>query len=160
GPMADTYAFALGGALLLAVTLSPVLCYLCFDTKWMRQNALGLALLGVAAILFAGYGIWRYEDCLVRLAQASLRWMIEHVTWVMVSLMVAFVLFLLWLEAVRSGRENLLVRGLRAATLWLLELFLQYRVVYLTAVAVLVFLTAIALPFLGQEFMPTLEEGN
>src|SRR6516165_7663960 len=26
GPMADTYAFALGGALLLAVTLAPVLC--------------------------------------------------------------------------------------------------------------------------------------
>ena len=26
GPMADTYAFALGGALLLSVTLSPVLC--------------------------------------------------------------------------------------------------------------------------------------
>ena len=30
GPMADTYAFALGGALLLAVTLSPVLCLLLF----------------------------------------------------------------------------------------------------------------------------------
>src|SRR5262249_58449583 len=28
GPMADTYAFALGGALLLAVTVSPVLCCL------------------------------------------------------------------------------------------------------------------------------------
>ena len=28
GPMADTYAFAIGGALLLAVTLSPVLCML------------------------------------------------------------------------------------------------------------------------------------
>lgn len=28
GPMADTYAFALGGALLLALTLSPVLCLL------------------------------------------------------------------------------------------------------------------------------------
>ncbi len=28
GPMADTYAFALGGALLLALTLSPVLCEL------------------------------------------------------------------------------------------------------------------------------------
>ncbi len=28
GPMADTYAFALGGALLLTVTLSPVLCML------------------------------------------------------------------------------------------------------------------------------------
>lgn len=30
GPMADTYAFALGGALLLALTLSPVLCRLLF----------------------------------------------------------------------------------------------------------------------------------
>ena len=30
GPMADTYAFALGGALLLALTLSPVLCCLFF----------------------------------------------------------------------------------------------------------------------------------
>ena len=30
GPMADTYAFALGGALLLALTLSPVLCRLFF----------------------------------------------------------------------------------------------------------------------------------
>ena len=28
GPMADTYAFALGGALLLALTVSPVLCLL------------------------------------------------------------------------------------------------------------------------------------
>jgi heavy metal efflux system protein len=30
GPMADTYAFALGGALLLALTLAPVLCLLFF----------------------------------------------------------------------------------------------------------------------------------
>ncbi|MGH7174485.1 MAG: efflux RND transporter permease subunit, partial [Gemmataceae bacterium] len=30
GPMADTYAFALGGALLLALTVSPVLCVLFF----------------------------------------------------------------------------------------------------------------------------------
>ena len=30
GPMADTYAFALGGALLLAVLLAPVLCLLFF----------------------------------------------------------------------------------------------------------------------------------
>jgi cobalt-zinc-cadmium resistance protein CzcA len=30
GPMADTYAFALGGALVLAVTLTPVLCMLFF----------------------------------------------------------------------------------------------------------------------------------
>ncbi|MBI2826744.1 MAG: efflux RND transporter permease subunit [Planctomycetia bacterium] len=31
GPMADTYAFALGGALLLALTLSPVLCLILFQ---------------------------------------------------------------------------------------------------------------------------------
>ena len=30
GPMADTYAFALAGALVLAVTLAPVLCLLLF----------------------------------------------------------------------------------------------------------------------------------
>src|SRR5206468_9190730 len=30
GPMADTYAFALGGALLLALTISPVLCRLLY----------------------------------------------------------------------------------------------------------------------------------
>ena len=30
GPMADTYAFALGGALMLALTVAPVLCLLCF----------------------------------------------------------------------------------------------------------------------------------
>lgn len=29
GPMADTYAFSLGGALLLSLTISPVLCLLC-----------------------------------------------------------------------------------------------------------------------------------
>ena len=31
GPMAQTYAFALGGALLLALTLAPVLCLLFFS---------------------------------------------------------------------------------------------------------------------------------
>ncbi len=30
GPMAQTYAFSLGGALVMAVTLTPVLCLLCF----------------------------------------------------------------------------------------------------------------------------------
>ncbi len=37
GPMADTYAFALGGALLLALTLSPVLCSLFF--KHMKPSS-------------------------------------------------------------------------------------------------------------------------
>jgi cobalt-zinc-cadmium resistance protein CzcA len=41
GPMADTYAFALGGALLLALTLSPVLCLLLFrHLKPVRDNFL------------------------------------------------------------------------------------------------------------------------
>ncbi len=48
GPMADTYAFALGGAMLLAVTLSPVLCSLIlrnlkpkpenFLLRWLRES--------------------------------------------------------------------------------------------------------------------------
>src|SRR5204863_3000556 len=41
GPMADTYAFALGGALLLALTLSPMLCVLFFrKLKPGRDNIL------------------------------------------------------------------------------------------------------------------------
>ncbi|HJT75819.1 MAG TPA: efflux RND transporter permease subunit, partial [Gemmataceae bacterium] len=41
GPMADTYAFALGGALLLALCLSPVLCLLLFrNLKPARDNFL------------------------------------------------------------------------------------------------------------------------
>lgn len=41
GPMADTYAFALAGALLLALTVSPVLCLLFFQRlKPVRDNLL------------------------------------------------------------------------------------------------------------------------
>jgi cobalt-zinc-cadmium resistance protein CzcA len=50
GPMADTYAFALGGAMLLAVTLSPVLCTLLLRRlrpkpenlliRWLRERYL------------------------------------------------------------------------------------------------------------------------
>jgi cobalt-zinc-cadmium resistance protein CzcA len=50
GPMADTYAFALGGALLLALTLSPALCLLLFRNlqpardnflvRWLRTGYL------------------------------------------------------------------------------------------------------------------------
>ncbi len=38
GPMAETYAFALGGALLLAVTLSPVLCVLLLKNMAPAQD--------------------------------------------------------------------------------------------------------------------------
>ncbi len=50
GPMADTYAFALGGALLLALTLAPVLCVLFFKglkpsrdnfmVRWLKRSYL------------------------------------------------------------------------------------------------------------------------
>ncbi len=41
GPMADTYAFALGGALLMAVMLAPVLCLLLFrNFKPIHDNFL------------------------------------------------------------------------------------------------------------------------
>src|SRR5437016_7222868 len=41
GPMADTYAFALGGALILALTVSPVLCLLLMKKlKPKRDNIL------------------------------------------------------------------------------------------------------------------------
>jgi heavy metal efflux system protein len=41
GPMADTYAFALGGALVLALTVAPVLCLLCFkNIQPSRDNFL------------------------------------------------------------------------------------------------------------------------
>jgi cobalt-zinc-cadmium resistance protein CzcA len=57
GPMADTYAFALGGALLLALTLSPVLCLLLFRRlKPVRENFLVRA---VKAIY-----LWQLKVCL------------------------------------------------------------------------------------------------
>jgi cobalt-zinc-cadmium resistance protein CzcA len=79
GPMADTYAFALAGALLLALTLSPVLCLLLFrHLKARRDNFLvrgikagylhnlemilnhrGLAL-GAFATLLAVTGCWLF----------------------------------------------------------------------------------------------------
>jgi cobalt-zinc-cadmium resistance protein CzcA len=93
GPMADTYAFALGGALLLAVTLSPVLC-----TMLLRH--------------------------------------------------------------VKPSRENILVRRLKAGAVWLVERCLQHRAAFLGIVVAMIIATCAAIPFLGQEFMPELEEGN
>ena len=47
GPMADTYAFALGGALILALTLSPVLCRTFFaNVKPVKDNLIVQGLKG------------------------------------------------------------------------------------------------------------------
>jgi cobalt-zinc-cadmium resistance protein CzcA len=57
GPMAQTYAFALGGALLLALTLTPVLCLLFFrNVKPVRENIL-------VRLMKAGY-LRRLETCI------------------------------------------------------------------------------------------------
>jgi cobalt-zinc-cadmium resistance protein CzcA len=70
GPMADTYAFALGGALLLALTLSPVLCLLLFRrlkpardnflVRWLRRGYLrNLELcLNHRALTLGGFGLF------------------------------------------------------------------------------------------------------
>jgi heavy metal efflux system protein len=94
GPMADTYAFALGGALLLALTLSPVLCLLFFPDF-------------------------------------------------------------------RPSGDNFLVRALKAGYLRQLERCLNYRWLTLAVFGAIILSTlVIAVPRLGNEFMPELEEGN
>ena len=93
GPMADTYGFALAGALLLALTLSPVLC-------------------------------------------------------------------LFFLRGVKPARDNELVRWLRSGYLRQLERVLNHRVPALVIASILVVGTIAALPWLGREFMPELEEGG
>src|SRR5579864_5853945 len=93
GPMATTYAFSLFGALLLAVTLSPVLCSLFF-------------------------------------------------------------------RRLKPTRDNILVRLLKAVYLWLLNLALRFRWVSLSIMAGLFVVTMCLVPFMGNEFMPELEEGN
>src|SRR5262249_49471730 len=93
GPMADTYAFALAGALLLALTVAPVLCRLLFKN-------------------------------------------------------------------LEPARDNFLVRRLKAGYLKQLRRCLDHRGLTLTLFAALTAVTVAALPFLGGEFMPELEEGN
>ncbi len=94
GPMADTYAFALGGALLLSLLLAPVLCLLFF--RHLKPTA-----------------------------------------------------------------DNFLVRFLKAAYLRQLEVCLNHPRLTLIAFLVILFGTAAyAVPNLGREFMPELEEGN
>lgn len=93
GPMAETYAFSLGGALLLSLTLSPVLCRIFFHN-------------------------------------------------------------------VKPKRDNFVVRGLKAVYLWQLRVMLRYRWWSVAGFVAMVLATVMALPYLGREFMPALEEGN
>ena len=57
GPMAQTYAFSLGGALVLALTLTPVLCMFFFKNfKPVRENFL-------VRFLKSRY-LWQLKICL------------------------------------------------------------------------------------------------
>jgi cobalt-zinc-cadmium resistance protein CzcA len=94
GPMADTYAFALGGALLLALLVAPVLC-------------------------------------------------------------------LLFFRNLKPAEDNFLVRYLKNSYLRQLDRVLRHRWLSLLIFTAIIAGTAIfALPSLGREFMPELEEGN
>jgi cobalt-zinc-cadmium resistance protein CzcA len=94
GPMAETYAFALGGALLLALTLSPALCLLVF-------------------------------------------------------------------RRLRPAQDNFLVRWLKRGYLAQLRRCLRHRFATLGVFGAIILATALfAVPHLGREFMPELEEGN
>lgn len=93
GPMADTYAFALGGALLLALTVSPVLCSLLF-------------------------------------------------------------------KRLKPAKNNILVRTVERFFVGQLEWMLRHRAVSVGAMLTILVGTLAALPMLGREFMPELEEGN
>ena len=93
GPMADTYAFALGGALLLSLTISPVLCSLFF-------------------------------------------------------------------KKLKPSRPNFLVRTIHRVFMSQLKWMLQYPVIASSIILMILASTLAALPMLGREFMPELEEGN
>jgi len=98
GPMADTYAFALGGALLLALTVSPVLCCLFLrNLKPTRDNWLVRRLQGAYLL--------------------QLRWLLEF-RWLTLAGFV-FLLAITGFVAGKMGREfmpeleegNLYIRG-------------------------------------------------
>src|SRR5439155_3424697 len=60
----------------------------------------------------------------------------------------------------KPARDNFLVRWLKAGYLGQLNFFLNRRWLALAAASALIAVTALALPRLGREFMPELEEGN
>jgi cobalt-zinc-cadmium resistance protein CzcA len=93
GPMAETYAFSLGGALLLSLVVSPMLCRLL-------------------------------------------------------------------MKKVKHAHDNFFVRAIKGFFMWQLRWMLRFRWGVVFAFAALIVATGIALPFLGREFMPVLEEGN
>ena len=79
---------------------------------------------------------------------------------VVFALMLSPVLCRLTMRKIRNAHDNFLVRGLKRFYMLQLELGLRYRWAVLGSFAALIVVTGAALPFLGREFMPALEEGN
>src|SRR5207244_2741672 len=69
-------------------------------------------------------------------------------------------LCLLFFKRLKPARDNFLVRWLKAGYLWQLERALNHSWIAMGLFGVLLAGTIAALPFLGREFMPELEEGN
>jgi cobalt-zinc-cadmium resistance protein CzcA len=100
GPMAQTYAFALGGALLLALTLTPVLCLLLFRN--IRQSPDNI----LVRFLKTRY-LWQLRVCL-KYPKATLAIMVA-----LIALTVAWPMLHLGREFMPELEEgNLWIRGI------------------------------------------------
>lgn len=125
GPMADTYAFALAGALLLAVTVSPVLCLIFFGDNPLTR---GLAWLGAWMARLFGRSDSGPASPPAEQDNFLVRWLkwafVTQLAWVLRLRWPALVLFLLatgytGYVAANMGREfmpeleegNMMVRG-------------------------------------------------
>jgi cobalt-zinc-cadmium resistance protein CzcA len=131
GPMADTYAFALGGALVLSLTVSPVLCLLLFQPRSAGRQ-----------------GLWG------RFFRFCWRLLTLPFTWVGWALKVLYVRQLYRWTYRRVGQ------ALYGVFMWQLNFLLDHRWLGVGSFAVLTVVSVGAATFLGQEFMPELEEGN
>jgi cobalt-zinc-cadmium resistance protein CzcA len=161
--MADTYAFALGGALLLALTVSPALCLIAYGAgpQWLRRNGRWLAL-ALMVLLLAGGGwlAWHGEAGRAAAEAGAVgrevgAFVAEN--WVLFAFAAACVaVFIVF----RVAGKNYLVLGLNAFYLWQLRLMLRLRWLVLPLFVGLVVLTAVMAAYTGREFMPELEEGN
>src|SRR5262249_51542737 len=70
------------------------------------------------------------------------------------------VLCLLLFKNLKPRPDNFFVRFLKDRYLWQLDVCLKYRRVTVIVFLVLILGSACLIPFLGNEFMPELEEGN
>ncbi len=150
GPMADTYAFALAGALLLALTVSPVLCLLLYrnigkppsDSAWSRglRAVSSFLLLPVLLYpfrwLFSPKGDER-ENRLVRALDSFFLWQLKVALKLRVAVLALFVAGVCFtgVMAANMGREfmpeleegNMLIRGTFPVNISLEEVTLRTR---------------------------------